>query len=97
VRAPEAASAPVVSRIVQGAQWPACGKYDLDIAEPRMWVEIPAGFTEMQAQAPDVALEWRMATRAIFTTYFGRGYRAVDFVLDRAAGRGRYLLARRPA
>jgi predicted GNAT superfamily acetyltransferase len=97
VRAPEAANAPVVNRIVQAAAWPGCGEYDLGIAEPRMWVEIPVGFTEMQAQAPDVALEWRMATRAIFTTYFGRGYRAVDFVLDKTAGRGRYLLARRPA
>ena len=30
----------------------------------------------------------------MFTTYFDRGYRAVDFLLDRDARTGRYLLAR---
>lgn len=95
VRAPEAADAPVVNRIGPAASWPACADYDLDRSDRRLWVEIPTGFTEMQIQAPDVALGWRMATRAIFTTYFGRGYRAVDFVLDRPAGRGRYLLAQK--
>jgi predicted GNAT superfamily acetyltransferase len=58
-------------------------------------VEIPVGFTDMQAKEPALALEWRMATREIFTTYFARQYRAVDFALDRGAGRGRYLLAQR--
>ena len=40
-----------------------------------------------------VALEWRMCTREIFEAYFARGYRVVDFFLDRPAGCGRYLLA----
>ena len=62
-------------------------------SERRLWVEIPTGFTEMQAEDPQLALDWRMATRAIFTAYFDRGYRALDFVLDKGAGRGRYLLA----
>ena len=95
VRAPEAADAPVVNRTAPVGDWLACGGYDLDRAERRLWVEIPTGFTEMQIRAPQVALDWRMATRVIFTTYFARGYRAVDFALDRAAGRGRYLLAAR--
>jgi hypothetical protein len=30
----------------------------------------------------------------MFEAYFSRGYRAVDFVLQRQAGFGRYLLAR---
>ena len=57
-------------------------------------MEIPVGFTEMQLQNHALALEWRMATRAIFTSYFANGYRAVDFSLDRATGRGKYLIAR---
>jgi predicted GNAT superfamily acetyltransferase len=93
VRAQEAADAPVLNRTQPAGQWLACESYDLDRSERRMWVEIPTGFTEMQAQQPDLALDWRMKTREIFTTYFGRGYRAVDFALDKAAGRGRYLLA----
>ena len=95
VRAREAADAPAVNGARARGAWLACDSYDLDRSERRLWVEIPTGFTEMQADAPQIALEWRMATRAIFTTYFGRGYRAVDFVLDKANGRGRYLLALR--
>jgi predicted GNAT superfamily acetyltransferase len=62
--------------------------------ERRLVLEIPMGFTEMQSDAPELALEWRMQTREIFETYFKRGYRAVDFHLDRPHGRGRYLLAK---
>jgi len=83
----------VANRTKPAGQWLSCESYDRDISERRMWVEIPTGFTEMQAQQPDLALDWRMKTREIFTTYFGRGYRAVDFALDKANGRGRYLLA----
>ena len=43
---------------------------------------------------PGLALEWRMTTRRIFQSYFGRGYKAVDFFLSREEGRGQYLLAR---
>lgn len=93
VREPEAEEAPIINRTHARGDWLACDSYDLDRSERRLWVEIPAGFTAMQAAAPPLALDWRMATRAIFTTYFERGYRAVDFVLDRTNGRGRYLLA----
>jgi predicted GNAT superfamily acetyltransferase len=34
-----------------------------------------------------------MSTRKIFTTYFGRRYRVVDFFLDRPNRKGTYLLA----
>ena len=47
----------------------------------------------MQQQAAERALEWRLQTRELFETYFSRGYRAVDFLLQREAGFGRYLLA----
>ena len=66
----------------------------LDRRDARVVVEIPTGFTEMLLAAPDLALEWRMATRELFTVYFSRGYRAVDFRLDRAARKGAYLLVR---
>lgn len=85
MRAEEAARAPVVN---------SGGRVDLAIDERRVWVEIPTGFTEMQQQTPDRALEWRMQTRAIFQAYFGRGLRAVDFELLKDEGKGRYLLAR---
>ena len=88
------ASAPLVnpSRTMV-ERWLEPGEADLNLDAARVLVEIPVGFTEMQASAPEVALAWRLATRRIFQTYFGRGYRAVDFFLSRDAGRGQYLLA----
>jgi predicted GNAT superfamily acetyltransferase len=67
---------------------------DLSIDARRISVEIPTGFTNMLAEAPDLALAWRMATREVFTTYFAAGYHAAEFFLDRAARKGTYLLIR---
>jgi predicted GNAT superfamily acetyltransferase len=83
-----------VNRSAPGGEWQACADVDLTLDARRVLVEIPMGFTDMLTAAPDVALDWRMKTREIFKTYFGRGYRAVDFLLDRAARKGSYLLVR---
>jgi predicted GNAT superfamily acetyltransferase len=86
--------APRINRIARAGDWPVCADVDLDLDARRLMVEIPMGFTEMLAGVPTLALDWRLATRRIFTTYFGRGYRAVDFFIDRDAGCGSYLLER---
>jgi predicted GNAT superfamily acetyltransferase len=93
VRDSGVASAPVVNPAAAGAPWLRPGRADLTLAAPRVLVEIPTGFGEMQARDPDLALEWRLHTREIFQRYFGRGYRAVDFFLSRESRRGHYLLA----
>ena len=90
VRAAEAAEAPVANQTLDAGEWSRNTAVDLAIEGPRVWVEIPSSFTEMQQRAPDLALEWRHHTREMFETYFARGYRAVDFELARL----RYLLAR---
>ena len=87
-------SAPVINPSREAGPWLAPGEGRLEADDRRLLVEIPAGFTEMQAEAPALALEWRMATRRIFQSYFARGYRAVDFFLSREARRGQYLLSR---
>jgi predicted GNAT superfamily acetyltransferase len=87
-----ALTAPVVNRTSQNGAWLECGAIDLRRADTHIAVEIPAAFSQMQEEEPSRALAWRMATREIFTTYFQRGYCAVDFVLERAAGYGRYIL-----
>jgi predicted GNAT superfamily acetyltransferase len=94
VRSGEVAAAPVVNPGLDAGAWRACGAVDLTLADPRVWLEIPAGFTDMQREAPELALAWRFHTREIFQHYFGRGYRVVDFVLGQPGGPGRYLLAR---
>jgi chorismate synthase len=94
VRDGSVASAPVINPSRDGVDWIQPGKADLGADARRVLVEIPTGFTEMMRSAPGLALEWRMNTREVFTTYFHRGYRAVDFFLSREARRGQYLLAR---
>lgn len=73
------------------------GPADLGIDARRVLVEIPTGFSEMQIAQPTLALEWRLAVRTIFRSYFARGYRAVDFFLSRRSERGHYLLALKEA
>ena len=93
LRSDEVADAPTANRATPGRDWHACEEVNLALDARRVRVEIPMHFTEMLSGAPEQALEWRLATREIFRTYFGRGYRAVDFFLDRPGGKGSYLLA----
>jgi predicted GNAT superfamily acetyltransferase len=95
-RAHEVLDAPVVNTTAIDGEWRKNTAIDLAVQERRLWIEIPTGFTEMQQQAPERALAWRMDVRRMFQEYLARGYRAVDFVLQRDAGFGRYLLAKEP-
>jgi len=94
-RAHEVGEAPVVNLTAMDGEWREVRTIDLTVKERRLWIEIPTSFTHMQQQAPDRALQWRMHVRQMFQEYFAKGYRAVDFVLHRDAGFGRYLLARK--
>jgi predicted GNAT superfamily acetyltransferase len=82
-------------RAQPAGEWLESAAMDLSLDAKRISIEIPTGFTQMLSSAPDLALEWRMATRQVFTTYFARGYRAVEFFLDRGARKGTYLLIRK--
>jgi predicted GNAT superfamily acetyltransferase len=46
----------------------------------------------MLQQEPTMAMAWRLQTRSIFQRYFARGYRCVDFLIDRERGRGVYVM-----
>ena len=96
-RAHEVTGAPVVNATAIEGEWRKNASIDLTVDDRRLWIEIPTGFTQMLQQAPDRALAWRMDLRQIFQEYLAKGYRAVDFVLQREAGFGRYLLAREEA
>lgn len=54
---------------------------------------VPARFSAMLQDAPDLALAWRLQTRAQFEALFASGYHAVSF--ERDGDRGAYLLVRR--
>lgn len=94
LRARDVADAPAANRVVVHGEWRQIAEMHLALDARQVWLEIPTGFTEMQQLAPDLALQWRLQTREIFHTYLRRGYQVVDFLLDRAEGRGRYLLAK---
>jgi predicted GNAT superfamily acetyltransferase len=94
VRAASLADAAPINVTRAAEKWLANADLLLTRDERRLVLEIPMGFTEMQREAPALALEWRMQTRELFEAYFARGYRVVDFFLDRPHSRGRYLLAR---
>lgn len=94
-RSHEVEEAPVANVTAIDGEWRVVKSLDLSVVERRVWIEIPTGFTQMQQQAPERALQWRLHVRQMFQAYFARGYRAVDFVLQREAGCGRYLLARK--
>jgi predicted GNAT superfamily acetyltransferase len=85
--------APLVNASREGTHWLEPTDGDLELDARRLLVEIPTGFSDMQRQAPDLALDWRLKTRRIFEAYLGRGYRVVDFFLATEARRGQYLLA----
>jgi predicted GNAT superfamily acetyltransferase len=99
---------PIVARDARVAQTPSIletrpfgdwrapvGEPPLDCDDPRIFVEIPAGFLGMLTGAPGLARDWRALTRRVFQSYFSRGYRIVDFTSDRDARRAGYLLQRR--
>jgi predicted GNAT superfamily acetyltransferase len=80
------------SRLV--GSWREPASMDVSLDERRVLIEIPTGFTDMQRQNHDLALRWRLHIRELFQAYLSRGYRAVDFSLQRDEGFGRYLLAK---
>jgi predicted GNAT superfamily acetyltransferase len=95
LRTNEVADAASANRVGPSGEWLDLVDADLSLDARRLLVHIPMGFTDMLTRNPELALAWRIGTRAIFTTYFKRGYQAVDFMLDREGRRGAYLLALR--
>jgi len=93
-RQDDASGAVPANRLTPAGDWYECAAARVDIDASKISVAIPMGFTEMLSRAPDLAMSWRLQTRALFTSYFNRGYEAVAFSLDRSARRGSYLLVR---
>ncbi len=70
------------------------GEPDLGSRNHRLLVTIPSDVSEIMERSLDVALEWRGATRAVFTHYLGEGYEARELL--RSGATSEYLLERRP-
>jgi predicted GNAT superfamily acetyltransferase len=89
------ADAPVLNELSSRDPWDAPGEATEPPEGDRVLIRVPARFSELQASAPALAQAWRAQTRALFTSCFARGYRAVDFFKDERGG-GSYLLALAP-
>jgi predicted GNAT superfamily acetyltransferase len=87
------ASAPLVNPSTVRGSWLVPGAAALDLSDRRLLVEIPGDYDDIQQQDAALALEWRLASRAVFQAYLSRRYRVVDFFLSREQKRGHYLLA----
>jgi len=94
VRSADVASAPILIRTTPVAEWVAVAAVEPRFDTRRVSVPVPPRFSEMQQQATDLAMAWRLAAREVMTAAFDAGYRAVDFLRDREAGSGRYVFAR---
>jgi chorismate synthase len=98
VRDASVAEAPVLNATREERGWLVpVGDPDLGRDEARLLVTIPARYGDMLQQEPAAALAWRLQTRSIFQTYFARGYRCVDFLLNREQGRGQYVMEQKSA
>jgi predicted GNAT superfamily acetyltransferase len=70
------------------------GEPELGSRNHRLLVTIPSDISEIMERSLDVALEWRGATRAVFTHYLDEGYEARELL--RSGATSEYLLERRP-
>jgi predicted GNAT superfamily acetyltransferase len=61
--------------------------------EERILIEIPSDFQSLKAKDGNLALEWRLHTRAMFEEAFAKGYLATDLLMEE--GRSYYLLEAR--
>ena len=95
LRAAEIRDAPVALSATRDGAWLRPEVHAGSSTSDRVLVEVPLGFTDLLREAPALAAEWRSVTRETLTDYLARGYRVVDFFLDKARAAGSYLLATR--
>jgi predicted GNAT superfamily acetyltransferase len=59
-------------------------EYDLTSHQPTLAVEIPSDFQSLKATDSELAMQWRLATQALFEHYFEAGYTATECVFDQS-------------
>jgi predicted GNAT superfamily acetyltransferase len=55
---------------------------DLEGTPATLLMEIPTDFLSLKAAKPELALAWRLGTRAYFEVLFGNGFTATDFLYE---------------
>ncbi len=69
-----------------------------DLCGEALVIEIPSDLNALKAATAQLALEWRLQTRAVFQRAFAAGYVATDLLRETRNGvrRAAYLLVRQP-
>ncbi len=67
----------------------------LPFEEARALIQIPSDFQSLKAADHELALAWRLHTRALFEEVFAKGYAATDLLVEN--GQAFYLLERNPS
>jgi predicted GNAT superfamily acetyltransferase len=62
------------------------------VEKERMLIQIPSDFQSLKAADKNLALEWRLHTRALFEEAFAKGYVVTDLLVE--GGRSYYLTVR---
>jgi predicted GNAT superfamily acetyltransferase len=96
-RAPSPASS--MSSIPILTPFPRPGDTSTDDAGPErgsLLIEIPPDLQDVISNVPDVAAEWRAATRANFQWALQRGYDVIQFWRDGLSGRSFYVAEKNP-
>jgi predicted GNAT superfamily acetyltransferase len=81
---------PLINPLVAGESLLSSNK--VGTSAERLLIQIPSDFQSLKASDRNLALEWRLRTRALFEEAFAKGYTATDLLLD--SGRSYYLLER---
>ena len=79
---------PLVNHLVAGEPLRPSAK--MMVEEKRILIQIPSDFQSLKAADRNLALEWRLHTRALFEEAFAKGYEATDLLVE--GGRSYYLL-----
>lgn len=83
-----------INRFAENGGQARCTDIRLDFAAPRLRFDIPTRFSDLMTAAPELALQWRLASRSVFNACFRRDYRVRNFVVDWPNNRGVYILAK---
>jgi predicted GNAT superfamily acetyltransferase len=82
---------PRINEVEWSAGWPVSSDPNLDLAEPRLLLEIPPDWDTLCQAAPRMAQDWQAKARAALQGYLGRGYVASGFAASEEEGRRRPL------
>ncbi len=57
---------------------------NINIKDHLIFVEIPSNINKIRKENLQLAIDWRLKTREVFTEYFKRGYVSIDAIIEKS-------------